>query len=232
MPEIPEKYKTLREITEAIAKADDEIIENHQVSTLRAKRYGRAVLAREEFADAKSLVAEKTEKATADFLREAAHHDVKHAIHKAEHRLAEARCQAVFKQRPFLQHLDKAREAAATQGHAKRSQHTVEAGPWRAAVVAQLDSFEDSVRKPAHEGGLAFMLLCACWGRRLGSLGQVGGRCCGDTIMIGGGLHLHHGVSAALARPPGAPHSAQCGRVGAGERRASFEPYGLVVRCA
>ena len=30
MPDIPEKYKTLREITEAIAKADDEIIENHQ----------------------------------------------------------------------------------------------------------------------------------------------------------------------------------------------------------
>ena len=111
------------------------------------------VLARED-ADAKSLVAERTERATADFLREAAHHDVKHAIHKAEHRLAEARCQAVFKQRPFLQHLDKARDAAATQGHAKRSQHTVEAGPWRAAVVAQLDSFEDSVRKPAHEGGL------------------------------------------------------------------------------
>ena len=67
MPDIPEKYKTLREITEAIAKADDEIIENHQVSTQRAKRYGRAVLAREAFADAKSLVAEKTEKATADF---------------------------------------------------------------------------------------------------------------------------------------------------------------------
>ena len=60
----------------------------------------------------------------------------------------------MFKQRPFLQHLDKARDAAATQGHAKRSQHTVEAGPWRAAVVANLDSFEDSVRKPAHEGGL------------------------------------------------------------------------------
>ena len=96
MPDIPEKYKTLREITEAIAKADDEIIEQHQVSTQRAKRYGRAVIAREEYADAKSLVAERTEKATADFLREAAHHDVKHAIHKAEHRLAEARCQAVF----------------------------------------------------------------------------------------------------------------------------------------
>ena len=142
MPDIPEKYKTLREITEAIAKADDEIIEQYQVSTQRAKRYSRAVLAREDFADAKSLVAERTEKATADFLREAAHHDVKHAIHKAEHRLAEARCQAVFKQRPFLQHLDKARDAAATQGHAKRSQHTVEAGPWRAAVVANLDSFE------------------------------------------------------------------------------------------
>ena len=154
MPDIPEKYKTLREITEAIAKADDEIIEQYQTSTQRAKRYSRAVLARENFADAKSLVAERTERATADFLREAAHHDVKHAIHKAEHRLAEARCQAVFKQRPFLQHLDKAREAAATQGHAKRSQHTVEAGPWRAAVVAQLDCFEDSVRKPAHEGGL------------------------------------------------------------------------------
>ena len=96
------------------------------------------MIAREEYATAKSLVAERTEKATADFLREAAHHDVKHAIHKAEHRLAEARCQAVFKQRPFLQHLDKARDAAATQGHAKRSQHTVEAGPWRAAVVANL----------------------------------------------------------------------------------------------
>ena len=135
MPDIPEKYKTLREITEAIAKADDEIIEQYQTSTQRAKRYSRAVLARERYADAKSLVAERTEKATADFLREAAHHDVKHAIHKAEHRLAEARCQAVFKQRPFLQHLDKARDAAATQGHAKRSQHTVEAGPWRASTV-------------------------------------------------------------------------------------------------
>ena len=44
MPDIPEKYKTLREITEAIAKADDEIIENHQESTQRAKRYGRAVI--------------------------------------------------------------------------------------------------------------------------------------------------------------------------------------------
>ncbi len=69
MPEIPEKYKTLREITEAIAKADDEIIESYQTSTQRAKRYSRAVLAREDYADAKSLVAERTEKATADFLR-------------------------------------------------------------------------------------------------------------------------------------------------------------------
>ena len=31
MPDIPEKYKTLREITDAIARADDEIIENHHV---------------------------------------------------------------------------------------------------------------------------------------------------------------------------------------------------------
>ena len=127
--------------------------------TIRSRRSAQEIwksrhLAREEYADAKSLVAEKkNRKSDGRFPREAAHHDVKHAIHKAEHRLAEARCQAVFKQRPFLQHLDKAREAAATQGHAKRSQHTVEAGPWRAAVVANW-IFEDSVRRPAHEGGL------------------------------------------------------------------------------
>ena len=50
------------------------------------------------------------------------------------------------------------------------------------------------------------MLLCACWGRRLGSLGQNGRRCCGDTIMIGRGLHLHHGVSGCPSRR--AAHSA------------------------
>ena len=83
MPDIPEKYKTLREITEAIARADDEIIENHTCFDAEGKDMEEPQIAREEFADAKSLVAERTEKATADFLREAAHHDVKHAIHKA-----------------------------------------------------------------------------------------------------------------------------------------------------
>ena len=138
MPDIPEKYKTLREITEAIAKADDEIIEQHQVSTQRAKRYGSAVTSQRRVRRRQITSSGAHRESDGGFLEEAAHHDVKHAIHKAEHRLAEARCQAVFKQRPFLQHLDKARDAAATQGHAKRSQHTVEAGPWRAAVVAQL----------------------------------------------------------------------------------------------
>ena len=55
MPDIPEKYKTLREITEAIAKADDEIIEQYQTSTQRAKEVWPRCIAREEFADAKSL---------------------------------------------------------------------------------------------------------------------------------------------------------------------------------
>ena len=154
MDEVPEKHETLRAINAAIAAANDEIVQESHVSTQRAKRYGRALIAKEVYEDAKALVGETTERATANFLREAAAHDVRHAVHKAEHRLAEARCQAVFKQRPFLQHLDKAKEAAAQQGHAKKAQNNVAAGPWRAAVVGQLDAFEASVRTPAHAGGL------------------------------------------------------------------------------
>ena len=52
MPDIPEKYKTLREITEAIAKADDEIIEQYQTSTRGQKRTARCTS--EKGADAKS----------------------------------------------------------------------------------------------------------------------------------------------------------------------------------
>ena len=214
MPDIPEKYKTLREITEAIAKADDEIIENHHVSTQRAKRYGRAVLAVEEYADAKSLVAERTEKATADFLREAAHHDVKHAIHKAEHRLAEARCQAVFKQRPFLQHLDKAREAAAASVTEKISS-------------AQEDA-KDRVRQAAQDNERAHAGAVAAGPRGASQMGAAIGE---DNNASGTSNRIRRlGEAVSVTRtsvfadgqpPPGSRRSFADGQPPSGSRRSA-----------
>ena len=107
-------------------------------------------------------------------------------------------------------------------------------------IVANVQPGRQAPREfTARLRSIAFVILRACWGRRLGDLGK---------IMIGRGLHLHHGVSGCPSRvTPAALHTAlgfgfytararaplvalSAGR--AGGARASFKPYGLVVRCA
>ena len=66
----------------------------------------------------------------------------------------------------------------------------------------------------------------ACWGERFGSLGQVRGRCCGGTIMIGRGLLPQHGSGCLSAR---APHNALANPRGCHNRRVRGAPQRLIV---
>ena len=83
MRDIPEKFVTLRRVTSLIETTDNELTQAHFDATQRAKRHTRDAAARDALEEAKTKLRAKTEATTARFLRDAAAHDVSHAIHKA-----------------------------------------------------------------------------------------------------------------------------------------------------